>query len=125
MPISIVLRNEIIKQIYIGLIHHRKENITMTKFYKNLRLESIESLRYSKLVTEMLINNLNIEKITNIQNPKNDIFIILLIDRNNRIRTRIFDFQPEDAVFFRAWLGEDFPDSEFELVNKRHPEVTA
>jgi NADH:ubiquinone oxidoreductase subunit D len=125
MPISIVLRNEIIKQIYIGLIHHRKENITMTEFYKNLRLESIESLRYSKLVTEMLINNLSIEKITNIQNPKNDIFIILLIDRNNRIRTRIFDFQPEDAVFFRAWLGEDFPDSEFELVNKRHPEVTA
>lgn len=96
----------------------------MTEFYKNLRLESIESLRYSKLVTEMLINNLGIEKITNIQNPKNDIFIILLIDRNNRIRTRIFDFQPEDAVFFRAWLGEDFPDSEFELVNKRHPEVT-
>lgn len=42
----------------------------MTEFYKNLRNESIESLRYSKLVTEMLINNLSIEKITNIQNPK-------------------------------------------------------
>ena len=92
----------------------------MTEFYKNLRLESIESLRYSKLVTEMLINNLGIEKITNIQNPKNDIFIILLIDRKNRIRTRIFDFQPEDAVFFRAWLAEDFNNCEFELVNHRH-----
>lgn len=92
----------------------------MTEFYKNLRNESIESLRYSKLVTEMLINNLSIEKITNIQNPKNDIFIILLIDRKNRIRTRIFDFQPEDAVFFRIWLGEDFRDAEFELINHRH-----
>lgn len=28
----------------------------MTEFYKNLKTESIESLRYSKLVTEMLIN---------------------------------------------------------------------
>lgn len=96
----------------------------MTEFYKNLKNESIESLRYSKLVTEMLINNLSIEKITNIQNPKNDIFIILLIDRKNRIRTRIFDFQPADAVFFRIWLGQDFPDSEFEVFDKRHPEVT-
>ncbi len=96
----------------------------MTEFYQNLRLESIESLRYSKLVAEMLINNLSIEKITNIQNPKNDIFIVLLIDRKNRIRTRIFDFQPADAVFFRAWLGEDFPNSEYELIDKRHPEVT-
>lgn len=92
----------------------------MTEFYQNLRLESIESLKYSKLVTEMLINNLSIEKITNIQNPKNDIFIVLLIDRKNRIRTRIFDFQPADAVFFRAWLGEDFPNSEFELIDHRH-----
>jgi len=98
----------------------RKESITMTEFYKNLRLEPIESLKYSKLVAEMLINNLSIEKITNIQNPTNDIFIILLIDRKNHIRTRIFDFQPEDAVFFRAWLGEDFPDSEFELIDHRH-----
>lgn len=122
MPISIVLRNEIIKQIYIGHIDQKGETY-MTETLKNLKTESIESLRYSKLVTEMLINNLSIEKITNIQNPKNDIFIVLLIDRKNRIRTRIFDFQPEDAVFFRAWLGEDFPDSEFELVNKRHPEV--
>lgn len=97
----------------------------MTEFYKNLRLESIESLRYSKLVAEMLINNLSIEKITNIQNPKNDIFIILLIDRKNRIRTRIFDFQPEDAGFFRAWLAEDFNNCEFEVFDKRHPEVTA
>ena len=97
----------------------------MTEFYKNLRLESIESLRYSKLVAEMLINNLSIEKITNIQNPKNDIFIILLIDRKNRIRTRIFDFHPDDAVFFRAWLAEDFNYCEFEVFDKRHPEVTA
>ncbi len=92
----------------------------MTEFYKNLKLESIEALRYSKLVAEMLINNLNIEKITNIQNPKNDIFIVLLINRKNRIRTRIFDFQPEDAVFFRAWLGQDFPNIEFELIDHRH-----
>lgn len=95
----------------------------MTEFYKNLRLESIESLRYSKLVTEMLINNLSIEKITNIQNPKNDIFIVLLIDRKNHIRTRIFDFEPEDSVFFRAWLGEDFPNCEFELLDYRHTGV--
>ena len=88
----------------------------MTEFYKNLRNESIESLRYSKLVTEMLINNLSIEKITNIQNPKNDIFI----DRKNRIRTRIFDFQPADAVFFRIWLGQDFSDVEFEVIDRRH-----
>lgn len=92
----------------------------MTEFYKNLRFEPIESLKYSKLVTEMLINNLNIEKITNIQNPTNDIFIILLIDRKNHIRTRIFDFQPEDAVFFRAWLAEDFNNCEFEVINSRH-----
>lgn len=92
----------------------------MTEFYKNLRNESIKSLRYSKLVTEMLINNLSIEKITNIQNPKNDIFIILLIDRKNRIRTRIFDFQPADAVFFRIWLGQDFSDVEFEVIDRRH-----
>lgn len=92
----------------------------MTEFYKNLKNESIESLRYSKLVTEMLINNLNIEKIINIQNPNSDLFIIITVDNKNHCISKHFSFEPADAVFFRAWLGEDFPDSEFELIDHRH-----
>lgn len=92
----------------------------MTEFYKNLKNESIESLRYSKLVTEMLINNLNIEKIINIQNPNSDLFIIITVDNKNHCISKHFSFEPADAVFFRAWLGQDFPDSEFELIDHRH-----
>lgn len=95
----------------------------MTETYRNLRSESIEVLRYTKLITEIISKKLTIEKIINIQNPNNDLFVIITVDNKNHCISKHFSFEPEDAVFFRIWLGEDFPDSEFELIDKRHPEV--
>lgn len=92
----------------------------MTETYKNLRDESIEGLRYTKLITEIVSKKLTIEKIINIQNPNNDLFIIITVDNKNHCISKHFSFEPEDAMFFRIWLGEDFPDSEFELFDYRH-----
>lgn len=92
----------------------------MTETYRNLRNESIEGLRYTKLIAEIVSKKLTIEKIINIKNPNNDLFIIITVDNKNHCISKHFSFEPEDAVFFRAWLAEDFPDSEFELVNHRH-----
>lgn len=96
---------------------------TLTETYRNLRNESIEGLRYTKLITEIVSKKLTIEKIINIKNPSNDLFIIITVDNKNHCISKHFSFEPEDAVFFRIWLGEDFPDSDYEVFDKRHPEV--
>lgn len=63
MPISIVLRNEIIKQIILEHMPYvRKESITMTETLKNLKNEPYESLRYTQLVSTLVANHQNIEK---------------------------------------------------------------
>ena len=97
----------------------------MTETYKNLRNESIEGLRYTKLIAEIVAKKLTIEKIINIKNPSNDLFLIITADTKNHCISKNFNFEPEDAVFFRIWLAEDFPDIDYELIDKRRPEVTA
>lgn len=92
----------------------------MTETYRNLRNESIEALRYTKLIAEIVSKKLTIEKIINIKNPSNDLFIIITVDNKNHCISKHFSFEPEDAVFFRIWLGEDFRDAEFELIDHRH-----
>lgn len=71
----------------------------MTETYRNLRNESIEALRYTKLIAEIVSKKLAIEKIINIKNPSNDLFIIITVDNKNHCISKHFSFEPEDAVF--------------------------
>lgn len=121
MPISIVLRNEIIKQIILEHMPYvRKESITMTETLKNLKNEPYESLRYTQLVSTLVANHQNIEKITVVKNKKTDTFILLIVNSRDEISTKRVLLDPAGGFFFRQWLGQDFPDSEFEVFDKRH-----
>lgn len=96
----------------------------MTETLKNLKNENYEYVKYIQLVSSLVVNHQNIEKITVIKNKKNDTFILLIANRRDEISTKRIVLDPAGGFFFRQWLGQDFPDVEYEEINKRHPEVT-
>ena len=96
----------------------------MTETFRILKNESYESLRYYQLVSSLVVNHQNIEKITVVKNKKSDTFILLIVNSRDEISTKRIVLDPAGGFFFRQWLGQDFPDVEYEEINKRHPEVT-
>ena len=120
MPISIVLRNEIIKQYIRAYALCQKGETYMTETFRILKNEPFESLKYIQLVSTLVVNHQDIEKITVIKNKKSDNFILLIADRRGEISTKRVMLDPSGGFFFRQWLGQDFPDSEFEVFDKRH-----
>ena len=96
----------------------------MTETFRILKNEPFESLKYTQLISTLVANHSTVEKVTIIKNPKSDVFILLICNSRGEISSKRYIFDKASGLFFRTWLGEDFPDSEFELVNKRHPEVT-
>lgn len=96
----------------------------MTETFRILKNESYESLKYYQLVSTLVVNHQNIEKITVIKNKKSDNFILLIADRRGEILTKRIVLDPSGGFFFRQWLGQDFPDIDYEEIDKRHPEVT-
>lgn len=97
----------------------------MTETFRILKNESYESLRYIQLIATLVANHQDIEKITVVKNKKTDIFILLIANRRDEILTKRIVLDPAGGFFFRQWLGQDFPDIDYEEINKRHPEVTA
>lgn len=95
----------------------------MTETLKNLKNEPYESLKYYQLVSSLVVNHQNIEKITVIKNKKTDTFILLIANRRDEISTKRIVLDPAGGFFFRQWLGQDFPDTDYEEIDKRHPEV--
>ncbi len=96
----------------------------MTETFRILKNESYESLRYVQLIATLVANHQDIEKITVVKNKKSDIFILMIVNSRDEISTKRIVLDPAGGFFFRQWLGQDFPDSEFEIFDKRHPEVT-
>lgn len=96
----------------------------MTETLKNLKNEPYESLRYTQLVSTLVANHSTVEKVTIIKNPKSDVFILLICNSHDELSSKRYIFDKASGLFFRTWLAEDFPDSEFEVFDKRHPEVT-
>lgn len=96
----------------------------MTETFRILKNESYESLRYYQLVSSLVVNHQNIEKITVIKNKKSDTFILLIANRRDELSSKRIILDPAGGFFFRQWLGQDFPNVEYEEINKRHPEVT-
>lgn len=96
----------------------------MTETFRILKNESYESLRYTQLVSTLVANHQNIEKITVVKNKKTDTFILLIVNSRDEISTKRVVLDPAGGFFFRQWLSQDFPDSDYEEIDKRHPEVT-
>lgn len=96
----------------------------MTETFRILKNESYESLRYYQLVSSLVVNHQNIEKITLVKNKKTDTFILLIVNSRDEISTKRIVLDPAGGFFFRQWLAEDFNNCEFEVFDKRHPEVT-
>lgn len=96
----------------------------MTETLKNLKNENYEYVKYIQLVSSLVVNHQNIEKITVIKNKKNDTFILLIANRRDELSSKRIILDPAGGFFFRQWLGQDFPNVEYEEINKRHPEVT-
>lgn len=95
----------------------------MTETFRILKNESYESLRYIQLVSSLVVNHQNIEKITVVKNKKTDTFILLIANRRDEISTKRIVLDPAGGFFFRQWLSQDFSDVDYEEINKRHPEV--
>lgn len=95
----------------------------MTETLKNLKNEPYESLRYTQLVSTLVANHQNIEKITVIKNKKSDTFILLIANRRDELSSKRIILDPAGGFFFRQWLGQDFPNVDYEEIDKRHPEV--
>lgn len=92
----------------------------MTETFRILKNEPFESLKYYQLVSTLVANHQDIEKITVIKNKKSDNFILLIADRRGEISTKRIVLDPAGGFFFRQWLSQDFPDVEFEVFDKRH-----
>lgn len=97
----------------------------MTETLKNLKNENYEYVKYIQLVSSLVVNHQNIEKITVIKNKKSDTFILLIANRRDELSSKRIILDPAGGFFFRQWLGQDFPDVDYEEIDKRHPEVTA
>ena len=95
----------------------------MTETLKNLRNENYEYVKYIQLISTLVANHQDIEKITVVKNKKSDIFILMIVNSRDEISTKRIVLDPAGGFFFRQWLGEDFPDIDYEEINKRHPEV--
>lgn len=92
----------------------------MTELYKTLKLESYESLKYTQLIAHLLATHSTVEKVTIIKNPKSDVFILLICNSRDELSSKRYIFDKASGLFFRTWLGQDFPDSEIEVFDKRH-----
>ena len=92
----------------------------MTETFRILKNEPFESLKYYQLVSTLVANHQDIEKITVIKNKKTDTFILLIVNSRDEISTKRVVLDPAGGFFFRQCLGQDFPDSEFEVFDKRH-----
>lgn len=92
----------------------------MTELYKTLKLEPYESLKYYQLVSSLVANHQNIEKITLVKNKKTDTFILLIVNSRDEISTKRIVLDPAGGFFFRQWLGQDFPNTDYEEIDKRH-----
>ena len=92
----------------------------MTETLKNLKNENYEYVKYIQLVSTLVVNHQNIEKITVVKNKKSDTFILLIVNIRDEISTKRLVLDPAGGFFFRQWLSQDFPDVEFEVFDKRH-----
>lgn len=92
----------------------------MTETFRILKNESYESLRYIQLVSSLVVNHQNIEKITVVKNKKSDIFILMIVNSRDEISTKRIVLDPAGGFFFRQWLGQDFPNIDYEVFDKRH-----
>lgn len=92
----------------------------MTELYKTLKLESYESLKYIQLIAHLLATNSTVEKATIIKNPKSDVFILLICNSRDELSSKRIVLDPAGGFFFRQWLGQDFPDTDYEEIDKRH-----
>lgn len=92
----------------------------MTELYKTLKLESYESLKYTQLIAHLLATHSTVEKITIIKNPKSDVFILLICNSRDELSSKRTVLDPAGGFFFRQWLGQDFPDTDYEEIDKRH-----
>lgn len=92
----------------------------MTELYKTLKLESYESLKYTQLIAHLLATHSTVEKITIIKNPKSDVFILLICNSRDELSSKRIVLDPAGGFFFRQWLGQDFPDTDYEEIDKRH-----
>lgn len=97
----------------------------MTETLKNLKNENYEYVKYTQLISTLVANHQNIEKITVIKNKKTDTFILLIANRRDELSSKRIILDPAGGFFFRQWLGQDFPNVDYEEIDKRHPEVTA
>lgn len=95
----------------------------MTTTLKNLKNENYEYVKYIQLIATLVANHQDIEKITVVKNKKSDIFILMIVNSRDEISTKRIVLDPAGGFFFRQWLGQDFPDIDYEEINKRHPEV--
>lgn len=105
---------------YHYLLSIQKGETYMTETFRILKNEPFESLKYYQLVSTLVANHQDIEKITVIKNKKTDTFILLIVNSRDEISTKMVVLDPAGGFFFRQWLGQDFPDSEFEVFDKRH-----
>lgn len=92
----------------------------MTETLKNLKNENYEYVKYTQLISTLVVNHQDIEKITVIKNKKSDNFILLIADRRGEISTKRVMLDPSGGFFFRQWLGQDFPNIDYEEIDKRH-----
>jgi len=92
----------------------------MTETFRILKNEPYESLRYTQLVSTLVANHSTVEKITVIKNKKNDTFILLIANRRDELSSKRIVLDPAGGFFFRQWLGQDFPDTDYEEIDKRH-----
>lgn len=92
----------------------------MTTTLKNLKNENYEYVKYIQLIATLVANHQDIEKITVVKNKKSDIFILMIVNSRDEISTKRIVLDPAGGFFFRQWLGQDFPNIDYEVFDKRH-----
>ena len=71
----------------------------MTETLKNLKNENYEYVKYIQLVSTLVVNHQNIEKITVVKNKKSDTFILLIVNSRDEISTKRLVLDPAGGFF--------------------------
>ena len=86
----------------------------MTETLKNLKNENYEYVKYIQLVSTLVVNHQNIEKITVVKNKKSDTFILLIVNSRDEISTKRLVLKIDSMhylflrlAFFFIWLANN------------------
>ena len=85
--------------------------------YKEMKNEDYPFICHSYLISSLLLRHEQLEKIIQLDFETSAKIILIKRTRHGKYTTKSFLLPIEDAVFFTAWIAEDFPDLPFEHIN--------